>query len=163
MQPLLTPEEVAAYLRVGQDIVDQAIKEGLLPAYMIGDQYRTTWHDVQTYLRAIATVPASDDAAALSANRSQISYSSLASVGGKYWRIGELLATRHEPSVAYRFADLERQIGVDLPDSARHHRAWWSNTLTSHPHARSWLSQGWRVARVDLTNEEVTFEHTGRR
>lgn len=55
------------------------------------------------------------------------------------------------------YKDIEKLLGVDLPDSARVHRAWWANDYTSHVHARAWLSAGWVVDSVDMNAEQVTF------
>jgi excisionase family DNA binding protein len=164
MQPLITLDEVAEYLRVETAVVERAAQEGQLLAYRIAHQYRTTWDAVQAYLRANATAPDSGaGGVARTANPSAYPGSS-PPPGGKYWRIGELLAGEREPRVTYSFARLQQEMGRDLPRSAREHRAWWSNATTSHPHAQSWLSRGWRVVAVDLAREEVTFEQrpTGR-
>jgi excisionase family DNA binding protein len=158
MQNLITLDEVAEYLRVETAVVERVAQEGQLLAYRIGDQYRTTWDAVQAYLRANATAPDSGRGG-VSRTANPLAYHAASSPpGGKYWRIGELLAGEREPCVTYSFAMLEQEIGRKLPRSAREHRAWWSNATTSHPHAQSWLSRGWRVVGVDLIREEVTFE-----
>lgn len=54
------------------------------------------------------------------------------------------------------FAEVENIIGGKLPPSARAHRAWWSDNRV-HTHAGHWLDAGWRVGRVSMTDEHVTF------
>jgi excisionase family DNA binding protein len=158
LQNLITLDEVAEYLRVETAVVERAAQEGQLLAYRIGAQYRTTWDAVQAYLRANATAPDSGRGG-VSRTPNPVAYRTASSPpGGKYWRIGELLAGEREPCVTYSIARLEQEIGRKLPRSAREYRAWWSNATTSHPHAQSWLSRGWRVVAVDLAREEVTFE-----
>jgi excisionase family DNA binding protein len=51
--PLATISEVAAYLRVSTKTVRRAIRDGKLPAYKAGDQYRIDWRDVGAYLRRL--------------------------------------------------------------------------------------------------------------
>jgi excisionase family DNA binding protein len=159
VQPLATTQEVADYLRVEPAMIERLVREGQLGAYCVGDEYRFVWEAVEAYLAAHTTQP---DAAwvrratTVSAARG----SGPAAPRTKYWRIANLLAAEREPRIAYSFAKLEQEIGEELPRSARLHRAWWANTTTSHPHAQSWLSRGWRVAGVNLDEETVTFERS---
>lgn len=53
-------------------------------------------------------------------------------------------------------ADLERVAGT-LPAAAREDRAWWTNSLTQ-PQGRAWLAAGWRVSRVDVAGQIVSFK-----
>ncbi len=50
-----------------------------------------------------------------------------------------------------------------LPLCARKHRAWWRNEADSpRPQAQSWMDAGFRVSRIYLASEIVTFErHDG--
>jgi len=158
--PLITLEEAGEYLRVETAVVERAVREGQLLAYRVGEQFRTTWDAVEAYLQANATVPDNAPTRIVNAAHSNAYRTGLASTRSKYWRIGELLSAQEGPYITYSFATLEREIGRELPPSASHHRAWWSNTSTSHPHAQSWLSRGWRVASVSLADKEVTFERS---
>ena len=54
------------------------------------------------------------------------------------------------------FGEVERILGRPLPQSARRHQAWWSNTET-HSHAEAWLRAGWKTARLDMGDERVVF------
>ena len=78
-------------------------------------------------------------------------------MAGKYGGLADFLAATPDDSIRLTFGQIEAIIGDRLPDSARHHRAWWANTTSSHPHARSWLDVGWRVDAVDLSAELATF------
>jgi hypothetical protein len=51
------------------------------------------------------------------------------------------------------FAEVEHLVGR-LPDSARLHRAWWSNN--SHV-ARAWQDAGWHLQSVNQAAEQVVF------
>jgi len=62
-------------------------------------------------------------------------------------------------SATLSFSEIEETLGVDLPASARRHRAWWGNDMSGgHVQATAWLSVGWRVAKVSLSGAQVTFE-----
>ncbi len=54
------------------------------------------------------------------------------------------LQDRPEPVVELSFSALDRLVG-GLPDSARRHQAWWSNSRASRPHSRFWLDAGRRA------------------
>lgn len=57
------------------------------------------------------------------------------------------------------FSEVEAVLGRALPNSARDHRAWWSNqTGAGHTQARAWREAGWRTRKVDLAGERVEFE-----
>lgn len=62
-----------------------------------------------------------------------------------------------QDQVQLTFQDIERIIADSLPASARQWRSWWANDTTRHPHAQEWLTVGWRVARIAMTEERVTF------
>jgi hypothetical protein len=65
--------------------------------------------------------------------------------------------------VQLTFQDVEEIMAGKLPPSARRHRAWWANDSVTHTHSRLWLEVGWRVARVNMTDEMVTFARIKRR
>lgn len=74
---------------------------------------------------------------------------------GKYSSISQHLQTAQSP-LTLTFEQVEVILGFPLPQSARKHRAWWSNTTTGHSQASAWLSQGWTVSSVDA--DQVTFQ-----
>jgi excisionase family DNA binding protein len=47
---LLTPDEVAAFLKVQKSTVYRYIREGKLPAAKIGNQYRVTEDDLEAFV-----------------------------------------------------------------------------------------------------------------
>lgn len=68
------------------------------------------------------------------------------------------------------FTFIEKNLGIDLPESARTdnpkgngYREWWSNedpTINGHVQSKSWLSAGYHVngAKSDFANGIVCFE-----
>jgi hypothetical protein len=64
-----------------------------------------------------------------------------------------------ESELTLSFSRIEDILGAPLPQSARKHRAWWSNPSSTdyHRHARAWLESGWRVDGVDQQEEWVRF------
>lgn len=77
------------------------------------------------------------------------------SVGrSRYEGLREYLSQRTEPVVKLSFVQIEHIIERSLPQSARDHRPWWSNT---QPHARYWRDAGRRTTNVDLNAGTVEF------
>lgn len=78
---------------------------------------------------------------------------------GKYAPLHRyLLALHTEPEWRASFGEVEAILGFRLPDSARLHRAWWSNQKRGRGHALAWQAAGWRTRAVDLEAERLTFE-----
>lgn len=63
----------------------------------------------------------------------------------RYVPLRDYLANRDDHEVKLSFAQIEELVGP-LPDSARSHRAWWSNS--SHV-ARAWRDVGWHLQAVN--------------
>jgi hypothetical protein len=81
--------------------------------------------------------------------------------GKKYAPLSGLLATatgRGATSVRITFADLAELVG-GLPTSAYHRPGWWANGYLVQ--AMAWRSTGWRVSKVDLSQEWVLFTYVG--
>ncbi|GGJ47777.1 DUF7662 domain-containing protein [Deinococcus roseus] len=74
----------------------------------------------------------------------------------KYDPIGEHLRNLTATRTTLSFEQIEDLIHRKLPDSARTHRAWWSNS--GQPHSRIWVDAGWEVDTVNFTQETVTFQ-----
>ena len=55
------------------------------------------------------------------------------------------------------FEDVERQLGFELPPSARRHPAWWSNNHGTNVAVAAWKNAGFRTSRVDVPGERVVF------
>ena len=78
------------------------------------------------------------------------------SARGTYEPLRRRLLDLAEGAWQTTFQDVEGVLGRSLPNSARKHQAWWSNTKT-HSHAEAWLGAGWRTRDVDVAAETVTF------
>ena len=61
-----------------------------------------------------------------------------------------------ERDLRLSFDDIESIMGTELPKTARVDRTWWANTLRSN-HARSWLTAGWKVDKVNFPQGFVLF------
>jgi len=61
-----------------------------------------------------------------------------------------------EQELPLSFARLEEILGDKLPATARIDRPWWANTMRSN-HARSWLTVGWKVSKVDFGQGIIHF------
>lgn len=59
-------------------------------------------------------------------------------------------------TVMLSFAQIEDLVGRALPSSARRHRSWWGNDAY-HVQAVAWREAGWRVFKVDMGRQVVTF------
>lgn len=80
----------------------------------------------------------------------------------KYFPLTELLRNQTGNCIQLTFTQIEREIGDELPSSARKYREWWANEAASdtrHRQCRAWQSAGWKVEGVDLTKESVVFRH----
>lgn len=59
--------------------------------------------------------------------------------------------------VGLTFAQIEYIIGGKLPAHARKHASWWANDSVGHVQSKQWLGAGWRMTRLSLRSERVTF------
>ena len=64
---------------------------------------------------------------------------------------------RDQPKVSLTFQKIEEIIGGELPASARQHRSWWANDSVGHVQSQQWLDMGWRVSRINMSEETVIF------
>jgi hypothetical protein len=76
--------------------------------------------------------------------------------GGKYGLLRDHLEGEPGSRAYMSFAEIENLAGR-LPDSARLHRAWWSNGSGSGTQSRAWREAGWRVDSVDQAAGQVIF------
>lgn len=77
---------------------------------------------------------------------------------GKYEPLAAALQRRREDEWTASFAEVERVLGFSLPASARTYREWWANQRDGgHSQTKGWQDAGWRVWKVDLAGETVTF------
>src|SRR5689334_12923571 len=82
-------------------------------------------------------------------------------MAGKYDPLNQFLAEQTEDEITLSFDRLERLLGFPLPDSARHHPAWWANQNPPSVQSRAWTSAGWR-ASASLSSQHVTFRRENR-
>ena len=75
----------------------------------------------------------------------------------KYQPLLEYLRQCDRSDVCLTFAEIERLMGVALPDSARQQRAWWSNRSRGALQAAAWRGADYLVHVLDLDGEAVTF------
>ncbi len=75
----------------------------------------------------------------------------------KYAPLENYLETNGKTHVPMTFADIESIIGDNLPQSARKHRAWWSNNPSNSVITYAWLSAGYKTAQVDMGGEKLVF------
>ena len=77
---------------------------------------------------------------------------------GKYEPLAERLRREKGESWTASFAEVEKVLGFALPPSARTYREWWANQQGGgHSQTKGWQDAGWRVWKVDLRDEQVTF------
>lgn len=65
--------------------------------------------------------------------------------------------TDDKMEITFRFDEIEKIIGHQLPATARQHRSWWANDSVGHVQSRQWLNAGWNVTRLNVSEEIVTF------
>ncbi|WP_019584712.1 DUF7662 domain-containing protein [Deinococcus apachensis] len=80
-------------------------------------------------------------------------------VSPKYAGLAQHLRTTPEDHLTLSFQAIEDLLQGPLPESARRHRAWWSNNTRGHSQAAAWLNEGWQVMTVQA--DHVTFQRTG--
>lgn len=86
---------------------------------------------------------------------SSVALVALPPMASRYEALTAFLAERSDPVVEMTFSELDRLVG-GLPDSARKHPAWWSNSRSSQPQARFWLDAK-RRATPDFNAGRVRF------
>ncbi|MEQ8309074.1 MAG: hypothetical protein RIA72_00095 [Sphingopyxis sp.] len=78
---------------------------------------------------------------------------------GKYEPLGDHLRALSEDRWNASFEEIEHILGFRLPNSARDHRAWWSNhSGGNHSQAAVWVEAGWETRDVDQARERIRFE-----
>lgn len=65
-----------------------------------------------------------------------------------------------ETNLRIGFDELDLLFLNNLPESARRHRSWWENDLSTHAQAAAWLNAGWLVQDVDLEKGDVIFRQS---
>jgi hypothetical protein len=75
---------------------------------------------------------------------------------GKYDPLRDHLQAIRSHTWIATFREIEDVIADQLPSSAYHHQAWWSNSR-SHIQTCSWLDAGWQTERLDLERKRIVF------
>ena len=78
----------------------------------------------------------------------------------KYTPLTGFLATQRSQEVPMTFAEIEKVIGVPLPES-KQYPAWWSNNPSNNVMTRAWLAAGFKTERVDIAGERLVFRRDG--
>jgi hypothetical protein len=79
----------------------------------------------------------------------------------KYAPLAQLLADSGAEVIEMTFAEIDRVVPGGLPESAYGYRTWWTVHVGNSAQSRhGWISVGYRVCRVDLTERLVTFAKT---
>jgi hypothetical protein len=80
----------------------------------------------------------------------------MCAVMSRYEPLTRYLESRRGMEASLTFREVEAILQRNLPNSARRHQAWWSNT-TTHSHADAWLRIGWKTSKLDLAGQRVVF------
>ena len=75
----------------------------------------------------------------------------------KYAGLARYLSGVPTPMWRARFSDIEKVLGFPLPESARQHRAWWSNNGSNNVMSKVWKTAGWETEQVDMSNQVLVF------
>jgi len=78
---------------------------------------------------------------------------------GKYAPLYRYLKSLRVNRWSTTFAEVERILGFELPNSAHIHRPWWANAGSKGGHSQSyaWNLAGWKTTDVDQETQTVTF------
>ena len=79
--------------------------------------------------------------------------------GSKYYPLFQHLQHCNQSAITLTFLEIEALMGCSLPTSAWVKKNWWSNRdSASALQAGAWVSAGYQVNSVDLTQQRVTFQ-----
>jgi len=80
----------------------------------------------------------------------------------KYHPLLQYLASSDVLYLKFSFTEIEKILGVPLPQSARRYSAWWANNQDGrHVQAASWLDVGYQTETLDLNAGTVSFRKVG--
>lgn len=77
----------------------------------------------------------------------------------KYQGLTEHLVNLEEDVWDASFDEIQRVLGIPLPESAFQYPAWWANQ--GRAQSLAWEGAAWKTKRVDLKNGKVTFIYVG--
>ena len=75
----------------------------------------------------------------------------------KYAALERFLHNCDRDRIALSFVQIENELRIELPKSARSRPEWWGNNPEGHVQAQAWLNAGYRV-RADRVSEIAYFE-----
>ena len=78
----------------------------------------------------------------------------------KYAPLADRLRGSGRTELRMTFGEIETIIGAELPESAKRHRAWWSNNPTNNVMTHAWLDAGYRSAEVDMAGRKLVFRRS---
>jgi len=81
-------------------------------------------------------------------------------MSGKYLMLYQYLQDRYADTVVLTFGQIESLLGFALPDQARRHQQWWTNTAATAGgtnYSDSWILAS-RIATPNLLAQTVVFE-----
>lgn len=76
----------------------------------------------------------------------------------KYAALAAHLEKQNSDQIALSFAQIEEIIGFALPNSARKHGVWWSNSSSPGRHNDAWLNAGWETTKCNLKAHTISFQ-----
>jgi len=76
---------------------------------------------------------------------------------GKYSRLAKYLFEVKEDDITLSFDEVKRILGFPLPNSAFKYNPWWSNDRTHVQAEDGWMKVGWKVDKIDIQRQEVSF------
>jgi hypothetical protein len=76
---------------------------------------------------------------------------------GKYQPLGDYLRQQANEAIAMRFEEIERIVGLKLPEKSQLYRAWWSNNPSNNVMTKVWLDAGYRTEQVDMVGRRLVF------
>ena len=79
----------------------------------------------------------------------------------KYFPLYQYFKNNDDDVVLLTVADVQAIIGGGLPATARTQRAWWSNRKTAVSQSGAWLDAGYRVDKLELEKNLITFRKIG--
>ena len=78
----------------------------------------------------------------------------------KYAPLADHLRGSGRAELPMTFGEIEAVIGARLPESARKHRAWWSNNPTNNVMTHAWREAGYESADVDMAGRKLVFRRS---
>ena len=162
----LTPEEIAAILKIEEQDVLDWLEKGEMNGIRIGsiwrvreDQFEKFINDKSTGISSIESCTYGDEETTYKEDdyppihfRKPRTHKS----PRRYAKLKEYLLRKHERRTQLTFEQIEEIIERKLPDSAIY-RAFWANDA-KHSQSKAWMEAGWRVKTVNFEEKTIYFE-----